>query len=1034
MGKTVNRRPINVDLPSKDNIKQYFFNHHNWKGIDDNKNFLNVDQETFSETNNVYIDSEGLLKSRPSLKIKTVEYTRFGVKYTLSNIINVWTFERTTVYHSYTNGTYYLTFINKDFSNNVQVYSHQNIKLIVADAKIFVFSTSSFNYYDMNTNTYADATSFIHIPVTKVITDGIVSSSAVVESPNLLTTSYITKRLYTSAENIDFGNLIGKNITVEVDGQSYDITFVYNNQIAFVNKYCGLSESNFSDDLLLGHDGRDIPLVCASDTDSMIVCSYSYTLGLHGVPTVKWTILHTVDGVIFDRVPDTDGIIGMPKLSRDGQYCFVFKYDGPYVYSVLGIPKKYPIWTNLLQTINANEYSDLNLHLNKIVANSSNYPIFNQSSAVNGYFIDDAIFIFTYGTSPSVQPASSLDYGIYYSNFYSVYCYDGHIVRTAIFSEHSADFDGGNKTIYLDDGMPNAYICVHDNKVYTSVMYNVHSINDGGFSHTTYCFVSDKSSMIFINTQSYYNYNNYIRSCIKNTLQIQASTLLSSIIVKFIFAIPENITTNSYEVIVSTSTHVFDLNYSNDDSSYIIKSIFTETGLTLSDIHKHRFIFSHPNGYLLTNKRIFCYSDYTASQVYTPLNLLFEAMPIDFYYSGNIKDSIYVATDSALYANISNNVITVSELTEGEINYFVPDYDTVLSNYYFAKGNILYISSPAVQLNVNADKTISQNKIDFEWYFPEINKQEFDYNITNLHPISNSEVAVFFEHSVDYVSWDSEISAYRYYKSKLQTGCKPGCDVLTTYDGKFIVFTCERGLVALSSQEFIATTEQAISYLSDNIFDLFETYITENNSSNEIKLFKHAFWIMAYKNDSSKVFVLDIRNNSWWLLTLLHNPTKLVKIDDEVKALLENNLYDFNKNETEYYDYDGSRHNISWSIKSQKLHLGTTDYYKHIVNMTFVSVHDKDSHIRAIQNIDNLNFKLQVNNYRKQIDGNIGDVSDYSVVEYNIESARTYVQRLNYFKVNEFQYLLSSNDRNRINIPLSLNSITVKYKIGTQVR
>ena len=102
----------------------------------------------------------------------------------------------------------------------------------------------------------------------------------------------------------------------------------------------------------------------------------------------------------------------------------------------------------------------------------------------------------------------------------------------------------------------------------------------------------------------------------------------------------------------------------------------------------------------------------------------------------------------------------------------------------------------------------------------------------------------------------------------------------------------------------------------------------------------------------------------------------------------------------------------------------------------FISVHDKALLEDATFNASSLDCKLQINSYRKQLDGNIGDDNEYTVVEYDIESARTYVQRLNYSKVNEFQYLLSDNEETAISarIPLSLNNITVKYKIGTQVR
>ena len=71
MGRTFNRPPLTVNTPSSSDVKQYFFNHYNWKGVDNNKNFLAVDQETFADSQNVYVNEEGVLRSRPSLKIKT---------------------------------------------------------------------------------------------------------------------------------------------------------------------------------------------------------------------------------------------------------------------------------------------------------------------------------------------------------------------------------------------------------------------------------------------------------------------------------------------------------------------------------------------------------------------------------------------------------------------------------------------------------------------------------------------------------------------------------------------------------------------------------------------------------------------------------------------------------------------------------------------------------------------------------------------------------------------------------------------------
>ena len=394
------------------------------------------------------------------------------------------------------------------------------------------------------------------------------------------------------------------------------------------------------------------------------------------------------------------------------------------------------------------------------------------------------------------------------------------------------------------------------------------------------------------------------------------------------------------------------------------------------------------------------------------------------YYYGNNADGMYIANENTLFSNTAANIITLDVLDKKELAYFVPNLYTHLTNYYFAKDKTLYISSP----KYNKDGQLL-------WYFPEINEEDFNYNITNLHPISSTEVAIFLPNEIYYTTYDDNISAYRYYKSKIQVGCKEGSDIITTFDGKYIIFPSERGLVAMSYQQFVATTEQSLDYLSDNIYSTFYNYLTENNSKNEIKLYKHSYWIFVYKQDSKKGFLLDMRNLSWWPIEGMYNTSKFVEINNKTVLLSNNKLFSLNTSDVYYFDNDGKlKARIKWFVKSQKLHLNALNYYKHIVNITFASVHDVEALKQSQHNIQNTNLKLQVNNYRKKIDGNIDSKDDWSVVHYNIDIIRTYVQRLNYAKVNEFQYLLSNDSQTALNVPLSLSNITIKYKIGGQIR
>lgn len=1210
MIKTFNRAPISVNTPDDKNIKNYFFNHYNWKGMCDDKNILAVDQETFSDCKNVYVDSEGLLRSRPSLKIKTVTYSNAGNEYTLSDILDVWTFNDVTVYLSTSDKKYYLTFVNKNVANHIQrelkytdgngeSHSYSKVMPILADNKIFIFSEHDFNYYDIERNIYASAVDFIYIPTTSVVSG---NKTTKLDSPNILTKSYITKYLYDKSTNINFADLVGKEVTVEVDGVSYKIKFEYNNELVFVERYSGLGENNFSTtNNVLGTNTGNIPLIQASERESTLVCSYEKNYNDKGnISSVDWTIYHTLDGITFNRVPFKSKILGMPKISRDGFYAFVFCEDGPWVYSLLDTDgnitgtKKYAVWTNLLKAINETKYNEWiadGFNLNK---HNSVDVYFNQTTSVNGYFRDDRAFAFTYGDGL----ANTYDEPTY-KNFYCVYCYDSDFYKKVIFNSSvdtpytytpkvssttfgiSADTETSGSTVGYYNTMTSnnledkqfVYVNEHGatkctayltelklilslrsppesttacagsstfigkynvvdtdgnvidkgdiyNKINVSldVMSNQHyvqnftikyfsfnidvgisgqltvpqnavigmqkgqllgdvwigsyiTVNSGNITETDttsgtllegmtaktaqsmpnlYVAFKEQRMSIAIDftaatsSSKFDDYRGIYRIERNNTGEIGSGIIYSKLYSgsipvvrpplrdgliisngRYMFTRLEKEGENAV-----THVHTIKLNDSNEITSNHDASVYSEEYIADWYFLNKTFVFGDPVPYLLTKNQLFTYDDYTSDAVgYDPTNLLFTCFPIAYFYGGNAFDSMYIANTNALYISNANQVIELTETTVGETNFILPEVYALLENYYVGIGNKLYIS-----------KSVTDNG-KFKWYFPEISVQPFDNSITNLQPISNSEVAIFFENEIWHSTFDAETvidgkqGVYRYYKSKLQAGCKKGSDVLVTYDGKYTIFASNRGLVAMSYQDFIASTEQSLTYLSDNIYDKFVNYITEQNSLNQIKLYKFGYWIIIYKRDSKDGFVFDTRNNSWWPLSSFDKPTKFVTIDNKVEMLSVGNMYDLNKSDADYYDYDGEFVNkVSWLVKSQKLHLSALNNYKHIINMTFVSVHDSNILQNSEYNIDGLDFKLQVNCYRKKVDGNINSLDDYVTVNYRVDTIRTYVQRLNYSKINEFQYQLSSDEENAMDIPLSLNSITIKYKVGGQVR
>ena len=71
-------------------------------------------------------------------------------------------------------------------------------------------------------------------------------------------------------------------------------------------------------------------------------------------------------------------------------------------------------------------------------------------------------------------------------------------------------------------------------------------------------------------------------------------------------------------------------------------------------------------------------------------------------------------------------------------------------------------------------------------------RQNFNFDITGLHLLSNSEMAIFMEHEI----WIATMqpgsgdiaNLYYYNKSKLPIGIRQGSDVMTTFDGRYILF------------------------------------------------------------------------------------------------------------------------------------------------------------------------------------------------------------------------------------------------------
>lgn len=993
MVRTINRQPYTVKQLDYGDVKYKFFNHSNWKGVCDDKNYLGVDQETFADSKNVYVDSEGILKSRPS--VKQYVMTQQG----LQEIYDVWTFGQWTVYKT---GDTSLIFVKGDKVSQTLNTTNKDFRLILADEKIFIFEPNKLWYVDLtaeNISEMLDGTDKIYVPVTKYVVLGKETSQ---ESPNVLTTSYITRYDYTKGESMT--ELIGKTGTVKIGDDTYFVTFDDFTELTFVKRIRKLTNKNYinGEPLVFVNEGLGYVLIGEWNNDT------------------AYTLYYSNDNVIFQSLPVLEGQLPknytlLPAISqsKDHVYAVLYKDDGPYAYTIFYASNAnivpFPTWTKMVDP-DADGTPYTYKYASNIPASDFNIPIHisytygrTENSAISGspgYYYDEKIFgvylagyrllgekndilksvgchCITYNTTKHTNNKIYAVYQNFSPQLYTVFCKDYYIAMKS---------DGPKTT--------------------------------GGFTALDIILKCSNTDIITGVKMGYESSSQNI----KYSRQIQFSSVQGIIYCDVLAPRDYTVSTGPEQVMLKLVRCKLSYNESLYESSVTnYKDYSTRTSINLPDDAKIEITYSNnrPNlfstNFLISSYLTTCITFKYYMYGNDSTKLLVKGIPV------GMSNGFYIVNNNTLYTSNFDDVIQVEVLTKGILKFDVFDHETELSQFFVSKGKNLYINAQGTNVGVD----------DFKWYFPERNVQEFDYEITNLHPISTTEIAVFLQDSIYYVkpvitTIDGiETIAYSYYKSRIPLGCEQGSDVITSYDNKYTMFVTKRGFVAMSYQDFIASDEQALTFLSDTIYDMFNEW-----NKGAIKLFQYDFWIILYRTNTGKAFIFDMRGNSWWPIEYNSNVKKFIEIDRKPLLLSGLYLYKLDTSNDNYFDGNSLKDGrIDWFLSSQKLHLNAINYYKHIVNLTFFGYNygDKDVNVR---------FNLRVINYRKQTDTN--ETKSFSAVDYKIQLTRTFVTRINYYKVNQVQYILeSSRDEDaedKIPVPLSLTAISLKYLVTGQVR
>lgn len=946
--RTVNRKPWTVGIISEDDMGYKYFNHYNWKGLYDNKNFLGVDQESFEYCTNVYVDSEGLLCSRPSLKVSTLPDG-------ITNVVKVESFPGVDAYIWMQGTDRMLSFVYDEGITNPVVINGP-YKLVLADNKVFVFTTNNLQYFDIvnPSKSLQDGTDKIYVP-------------DATESPNLLTTT-VEKRLNYAKPDDDLSEAVGKNTKVTIDGTSYAVNpFPTNAQKGFLSQLTELDDGEFTkirigDPLVLPAKYDYIPNVIVKGNTVMIYkydqSNKKYTIRYYFTTGTTWYNITDLPQQEYaaNQTPPTH-----PWLSEDGYHI---------CYATLSAINKVEVWAiSIVATEEGGtkKWSDWT----KITTIALPTELTTMPTVRMHMPNKEDIFTFSY----------------YVHNVRVDMWHNGTTKNNTLYKQL-----GGGATVFNVSFENDALIVGAADGTSYNAFYAVRaSITAGSTSSTTttddclLVYRVHRAADLSITINTYNIFTGSARWTIDKLYQYDVAYNIISGAQQFVIIGPT--IDNSQEVAFTFTDTTTSTAHVNSSTILGSRNITTITGTVRVDADSYDTYKYIVNGKYSTD----IYTVNTTPDVSTK--------PVAV-----TSDRAYYASRGAtnyLYTTYPVKPITIDIINQGASNIIVPDIVTQLDGYFFAFGDDVYISKIGAKADVD----------NFQWYIPKDQTQNFPEPILNMHAISSTDVAIFFENSIYYIT-KSE-GNYYINKSKIPLGLKKGSDIVTSYDGKYTIFSTARGLVAMAYQDFVASTEQALTYLSDNIFSIYDKW-----NVSPIKLCQYKFWLICYRTDNKTAYIYDMRNASWWPVTVPDLVNEVTELDYKLAVISDGKILNCDTSTTDYKDYNTEV--IDWEVRSQKLHFNASNFYKHISSITFNAVTD---------NNNKFTFRMRATNYRKLV-----SEKQPETLEYKVDVIRTFVKRFNFAKVSEFQYSLYNNNEDARPQPFAITNLAVKYKITGNAR
>lgn len=358
MKRTVNRTPGQISVATSDSRTDNF-NLVSFEGITNSKNDLTVSPSTFIDANNMYMNSDDILSSRPTIK-STTYLNKNYIK--LNDIKNAWVIDDLLIYHQGTK----LKFIK----NNIPVMNIEDNSIpleIEVGEEIKVLESIENYILVYPKNIYIDVTSknaegvllfksgsisdICYTPTTELRSGNKTTNP---EKPNKLSPYSKHTIVYDKSVYTDLTDFYGKNVEVLIGNKTYHITGDHGEgyQENDINTIQGILTI------------ADFDYIKYSNKGSAI--GYKNAILYYAADGKNFTPLPTVPGDVIkkEQTNVSTGITtetypkytGEAFISEEGDACFVVSIDHLYAISLTesdwdsttnSVKKRWSEWTIL---------------------------------------------------------------------------------------------------------------------------------------------------------------------------------------------------------------------------------------------------------------------------------------------------------------------------------------------------------------------------------------------------------------------------------------------------------------------------------------------------------------------------------------------------------------------------------------------------------------------------------------------------------------------------------------------------------------